>query len=195
MGAKHIVQNLAVYASSSDLVDAVFQRAAAELGRIMAEREYTLIYGGGSIGLMGACARSVHEHGGKVVGVIPEKLNAIEIAYQEADELIVTTGMRDRKAIMESRADAFVALPGGFGTLEELLEVLTLKQLDYHNKPIVVLNIDGAYDGLLAQFETLFDRQFTRRDHEDLYHVCESVACAFQYLDSYVPVTRDRKVG
>jgi len=130
-----------------------------------------------------------------VVGVIPEKLSAMEITYLEADELIVTTGMRDRKAIMEARADAFVAIPGGFGTLEELLEVLTLKQLDYHNKPIVILNTDGVYDGLLKQFDTLFDREFIRRDHMDLYHVAEDVAGVFQYLDNYAPADRPGKVG
>ena len=189
------IQNLAVYASSSDKIDPVFRDAARAMGHLIGERGYTLVYGAGSIGLMGVVARAVHERGGKVLGVIPEKLSAMEITYVEADELIVTTGMRDRKAIMEARADAFVAIPGGFGTLEELLEVLTLKQLDYHNKPIVILNTDGVYDGLLKQFDTLFDRGFIRRDHRDLYHVCAEPAGVFEYLDNYVPTDRSGKVG
>jgi uncharacterized protein (TIGR00730 family) len=194
-GHASAIRNLAVYASSSDLIDPVFRDAARAIGHLIGERGYTLIYGAGSIGLMGVVARAVHERGGTVVGVIPEKLSAMEITYLEADELIVTTGMRDRKAIMEARADAFVAIPGGFGTLEELLEVLTLKQLDYHNKPIVILNTDGVYDGLLKQFDTLFDREFIRRDHMDLYHVAEDVAGVFQYLDNYAPADRPGKVG
>jgi len=194
-GHASAIQNLAVYASSSDLIDPVFRDAARAIGHLIGERGYTLIYGAGSIGLMGVVARAVHERGGKVVGVIPEKLSAMEITYLEADELIVTTGMRDRKAIMEARADAFVAIPGGFGTLEELLEVLTLKQLDYHNKPIVILNTDGVYDGLLKQFDTLFDREFIRRDHMDLYHAADDVAGVFHYLDNYAPADRPGKVG
>ncbi|MBI1318911.1 MAG: TIGR00730 family Rossman fold protein [Candidatus Hydrogenedens sp.] len=194
-GHASAIQHLAVYASSSDAVEPVFREAARELGHLIGDRGYTLVYGAGSIGLMGVVARAVHERNGRVVGVIPEKLSALEITYEASDELIVTTGMRDRKAIMEARADAFVALPGGFGTLEELLEVLTLKQLDYHNKPIVILNVDGLFDGLLRQFETLFERSFTHDGHRDLYHVATTVAGVFEYLDTYTPSDRPRKVG
>jgi uncharacterized protein (TIGR00730 family) len=128
-----------------------------------------------------------------VIGVIPEKLRDLSLAYEEADELIVTTDLRQRKAIMESRADAFVALPGGFGTLEEVMEVLTLKQLDYHGKPLVFLNTNGIYNGLLAFFDSLFAQRFVKDSLRELYFVAEQPEEVFAYLDAYEPPVPEAK--
>src|SRR5437867_216516 len=131
---------ICVFSSSSDAVAPHYVELAQSFGALLARRHMGLVYGAGRVGLMGVLARAVHAHGGRVIGVIPDFLRAQEVAYEEADELIVTRDLRERKAIMESRYDAFVALPGGFGTLEEILEILTLKQLATHAKPVVFLN-------------------------------------------------------
>lgn len=179
---------ICVYCSSSDVIDPVFMAAAEELGRLLAGRGATLVYGGGNVGLMGATARAVHAHGGRVFGVIPEALKAREgIAYDLADELIVTETMQERKAILFTRADAFVVLPGGFGTLEELLEVLTLKQLRYHEKPIALVNVDGFFDPLLELFEHFYEARFAAPAHRALYFVAEEPGEALDYIESYVP--------
>ncbi len=161
--------SICVFCSSSDALDAVYFDAAAALGAEIARRGCTLVYGGGKWGLMGAVARAVHTAEGRVVGVIPESLMAQ--AYADADELIHTPDMRARKAAMEARADAFIGLPGGFGTLEELLEIITLKQLGFHTKPIVLLNVAGFYDSLLAMFEQMYRHRFANPAFNQLYHV------------------------
>lgn len=160
-----------MYCSSSSNVAPHYIEATEELGRLIGERRYTLVYGGASVGLMGRLATAVQRGGGRVVGVIPQTLRDREIAYEAADELIVTGDLRERKAVMESRADGFIALPGGFGTLEEVLEVLTLKQLRAHTKPVVFLNTAGFYDRLLAVFEQLYEQRFTKADYRHFYQV------------------------
>jgi cytokinin riboside 5'-monophosphate phosphoribohydrolase len=182
-----VERTICVYCSSSDNISPDFFGAARELGTRMAQRGYALVYGGSSVGLMGAVARSVHEHGGRVIGVIPESLYSHGVGYDRADELIITKDMRERKAMMESRAEAFVALPGGFGTLEEVFEILTLKQLRYHNKPLALLNAGGFYDPLLALCEHMYEQKFAKPEHRQLYHVTPDVDGLFTYLDSYQP--------
>ena len=183
------MQNICVYAASSDAVAPVYQEAAGRLGRLIGERGLTLIYGAGNLGLMGIMAEAVHAGGGRVVGVIPRKLHDLKLAYEQADELIVTDDMRQRKATMETRGDAFIALPGGFGTLEEILEVLVLKQLWYHDKPVVFLNINGIYRPLLEFFEALAGAQFIKAEHRGLYAVAATPSEVFEYLEDYVPGT------
>ncbi len=181
------IKTVCVYASSSDAVPAVYRAEAERLGTLIAQRGYQLIYGAGQVGLMGDVARAVHAHGGHVIGVIPERLRTVELAYEQADELIVTETMRERKAIMEQRADAFIALPGGFGTLEELVEVLVLKQLHYHDKPIVALNVGGAFDALFAFFHRLCEDRLIKASHFDLFHVATDAQAALAHLVDYVP--------
>jgi len=144
---------LCVYCSSSDRLDPKYTAAAEQLGHELVARGFGLVYGVGKTGLMGAVARAVKARGGRVVGVIPEFMKARELAYDEADELVTVVTMRERKLLMEARADAFVALPGGFGTLEEIMEILTLRQLDVVRKPCVFFNQDGFYDDLLQTVE------------------------------------------
>lgn len=179
---------ICVYSSSSCNIDAFYFELAAELGRKIALRKDALIFGGGMIGLMGATARAVHEYSGKVIGVIPEALNIEGVVYENCDELIETPGLRERKAIMDSRADAFIALPGGYGTLEEILEIITLKQLKYHDKPIVILNANGFYDKLLQQFDVIIEQKFAKEECRQLYFVTDDVSEALEYIDTYKPI-------
>jgi uncharacterized protein (TIGR00730 family) len=180
-------QTICVYSASSTVIDPVYFETAAQLGRTIALRGDHLLYGGGMLGLMGTIAAAVRGNGGKVIGVIPKALDLPGIVDENCDELIVTVGMRERKAVMDARSDAFIALPGGFGTLEELLEIITLKQLKYHNKPIVILNVNRFYDPLLAQFESIIQQRFAKPESQALYLVTDSVTDTLQYIDSYTP--------
>jgi len=144
------INAICVYCGSNAGTDPAFAKTAYGFGKILAENGVRLIYGGGSIGLMGALAGSVIDHGGEVTGIIPEFLTAQERPRRLAQELIVTRDMHERKRTMFERADAFVALPGGLGTLEELVEQMTWAQLGRHKKPILVANINGFWDPLLS---------------------------------------------
>ena len=176
-----------VFAASSNAVAPEFAAAAAELGGLLARNGVTLVYGGGKVGLMGVVARAVHAEGGRVIAVIPHYLKTQELLYATADEIVVTDGLRERKAVMEERADGFIALPGGFGTLEETLEVITLKQLQRHAKPVVLLDTAGFFQPLLGLFEQLFTLRFARRENADLYHVAARPEDAWAYLTTYQP--------
>ncbi len=180
-------KTICVFCSSSSAVDEVYFDAARRLGKAMAEQSWGLVYGGSDVGLMGAVARAVHLHGGMVVGVIPQTIHARGIAYETADELLITKDLRERKAEMERRADAFIALPGGFGTLEEVIEVLTLKQLQTHAKPIVFLNTNGFYDPLMTLFEHYYQQQFAKPDTRNLYFVTPDVDSVVDYIATYQP--------
>ena len=172
-----------LFCASRTDVDDRYHTAAEEFGAGLAKRGDILYYGGGGIGLMGTTARAVHQHKGRVVGVIPAKLRKREVAYEEADELIVTAGMSDRKAILIRESDAFVILPGGFGTLDELLDVITTKQLGYHSKPIVILNTAGFFDRQLQMFDHIVDERFAAASQLRLYEVCSTVSEVFGILD------------
>lgn len=187
-------RTVCVFCGSSERVDPIFFEAATDLGMRLAARDWGLVFGGGTIGLMGAVARGVHEGGGHVVAVIPERLNRPGIVYDTADEIVVTTTLRERKAEMDRRADAFVALAGGFGTLEELLEAITLKQLGYHDRPVVLVNTAGFYDPLVSLFDEQVRTRFVRADHQSLYHVAPTPDAVFRYIDEYTPVSPASKL-
>ncbi len=177
--------NICVFCSSSDAVSRSYFDAAEELGRELAVRKHTLIFGGGKVGLMGALAKAVHSAGGKVFGVMPRKMAEWNVGYEASDEMILTKTMRERKAVMEEMADAFIALPGGLGTFEELLEITTLKQLHFHSKPIVILNIHGYYDPLLALMGHAVQGRFMKPETLSLYKVCNFAAEAINYIETY----------
>ena len=176
-------KSICVFCSSSDGIERVYFDAARDLGGEIARRGLTLIYGGSDIGLMGELARSAHAGGGKVVGIIPKALHGKVRAFKEYHELIVTDDLRHRKTVMEMRSQAFVALPGGFGTLEELLEIVTLKQLGHHNKPVVIVNTRFFYDPLIRLFDEMFEKKFARTKHREIYHVCADVKGALKNLE------------
>jgi uncharacterized protein (TIGR00730 family) len=156
------IKTVCVYCGSGPGTNPRFVEAATTLGKTLAENGVGLVYGGGSIGLMGAVATSVIDHGGTVTGIIPDFLTARENALARVQELIVTADMHERKRLMFERSDAFVALPGGIGTLEELVEQLTWQQLGRHTKPILLANIDGFWEPLLALLAHMRATQFIR---------------------------------
>jgi hypothetical protein len=163
-GAKRRIRNICVYCGSNAGTNSTYASAARDLGAMMAGDGIGLVYGGGGLGLMGELARSVLAHGGRVTGIIPAFLSKKERMLRDADELIVVEDMHQRKKLMFDRSDAFVALPGGIGTLEELVEQLTWAQLGRHAKPIVLVNIDGFWEPLLALFSHMREEAFIRRD-------------------------------
>ena len=153
---------ICVYCGSGPGSNPKFVESARSFGRILAENNIRLVYGGGSIGLMGAIADSVIDHGGQVTGIIPDFLKAREMMFRRAQEIVVTRDMHERKRLMFERADAFVALPGGVGTLEELVEQMTWAQLGRHKKPILMVNVDRFWDPLCALLDHMRDMQFIR---------------------------------
>lgn len=182
-----MIASVTVFCGSSNAVEEKYFAAARELGAKFARRGWKLVYGGGSVGLMGVLSVAVREGGGHVTGVIPRALLDMGVGDRDVSELIVTDGLRDRKAIMDERGDAFVALPGGLGTLEEVLEALTLKQLGYHTKPVAVLDLDGFYEPLWTQIQRGVDRGFIKPEFIDLCYPAPDVDALLRYLESYAP--------
>jgi uncharacterized protein (TIGR00730 family) len=166
MSQMNQIKTVCVYCGSGPGTNHRFVEAAQALGKIFAENNIRLVYGGGSVGLMGAIAKSALEHGGAVTGIIPDFLRARENALTIVQEMIVTPDMHERKRLMFERSDAFVALPGGVGTLEELVEMLTWQQLGRHAKPILLANIDGFWEPLLALLAHMRSAQFIRPNLE-----------------------------
>jgi uncharacterized protein (TIGR00730 family) len=162
MFAMSIIRTVCVYCGSGPGTNPHFMEAAKALGKCFAENEIRLVYGGGSLGMMGAVASSVLDHGGSVTGIIPDFLTTRENALTRVQELIVTPDMHERKRLMFERSDAFVALPGGVGTLEELVEQMTWKQLGRHAKPVLLANIDGFWEPLFALLAHMRTTQFIR---------------------------------
>ena len=178
---------ICVYCSSSDAIDGVYVEAARALGHEIATRGHELVYGGASVGLMGDVARAATAAGGRVLGIIPRRFAQRDLTYQDTDETIITETMAERKSHMIEVAEAFVALPGGFGTLEEVSEVLTLMQLGDLNRPLVLMNTEGFYENLLSLFERFFAGSFARQEYRRLYHVARDACDALDHIEHYEP--------
>ncbi|MEM6495315.1 MAG: TIGR00730 family Rossman fold protein [Pseudomonadota bacterium] len=176
-----------VFCGASDGADPAFKNAAVEVGRALAEAELRLVYGGGSIGLMGAVASSAMKHGGHVTGVMPRFLEKVERPSLNITQSILTDDMHERKMGMWGRADGFLVLPGGVGTLEELVEQITWVQLKQHNKPIVMLNTLGYWDPLEKLFQHMRGHGFIRGEYEIHYHMTGDVSDAIEYLQMHWP--------
>lgn len=174
---------ICVYCASSEAVAADHRTVAAELGSALAARGWKLMYGGGNIGLMGEVARAALDAGGEVTGVIPHLLADREVALEEVTNLIRTDTMRQRKELMDDGSDAFIVLPGGIGTLEELVEMLTLKQLGYHQRPIVLLDPTGYWRPLLDLLETMVDQGLAESSLLTLLEKTDSVTTALQAIE------------
>jgi uncharacterized protein (TIGR00730 family) len=159
----NLSKTICVFCASSQDIDDKYLSLASEVGAAIAKRGYSLVTGGGSISMMGAVAKTARKFGGNTIGVIPEALLEFEVADEEADELIITKDMRSRKAVMDSHSDAFIALPGGIGTLEELIEVWTARSLGMHNKPIIILDPYNDYLALKNLISELTDKFFIRQ--------------------------------
>jgi len=180
-----MTKNICVFCSSSDAVESIYKKQTIKLGEQIAQSNHKLLYGGANVGLMNLLFQTVKDNNGKAMGVIPQKIVDFGLACNEVDELIITEDMHSRKAKLEQLADAFIALPGGFGTLEELSEVITLKQLGYFNKPIVILNIDHFYDKLIDFYEQLYELNFAKAAYKKLYFITDTVEDAMHHIESY----------
>jgi hypothetical protein len=174
---------IAVFCASSVGAKPEYRETARELGRRIAERSYGLVYGGATVGAMGAVADAALASGGDVMGVIPDVIMDLEIAHRGLTELHVVRTMHERKALMASRADAFVALPGGYGTLDEFIEIVTWAQLRIHTKPCVMVNVGGFYDPLLAFFDSAVDQGLIKPENRGLIQVAGSASEALDIIE------------
>jgi uncharacterized protein (TIGR00730 family) len=187
------LKRVCVYCSSSDSRNEKVEKEIRAFGKELAARGVTLVYGGASKGLMGAVAEEVLAAGGKVIGVIPKALESRESAHRGLTELEVVSTMHEREQRLFDLSDAFVAFPGGFGTMEEIFEMLTWKQLGIHGKPIVIANIGGYFDPLLAQFEAAIRNKYARAEDRILFAVAENTRAILTLLEG-APVL-SRKAG
>jgi uncharacterized protein (TIGR00730 family) len=186
------MRSVCVFCGSSPGADPIYREAAVALGREVAGRGLRLVYGGGNVGLMGIVADAALAAGGEVIGIIPRALAAREVAHRGLTELVVVETMHDRKARMADLADAFVALPGGYGTFEEFCEVLTWTQLGVHAKPCGVLNVNGYYDPLLALFDRAVADRFLRPENRALVLTDTTAAGLLDALATWVPTAVDK---
>lgn len=180
---------ICVFGAASAHIDEIYIKTVEELGEKMARRGHSLVFGAGGTGLMGAAARGVKRGGGYIHGVVPKffKENEVEQLYDDCDKTTYTDSMRERKKIMEDDADAFIITPGGVGTFEELFEVITLKQLNRHDKAIVFLNIENYYDELEKFMRTACERKFITPSCLKLYEIKDTADEVLDYLETYVP--------
>jgi uncharacterized protein (TIGR00730 family) len=185
--------NICVFCSSSNAISESYFQEADILGKLIGKDSHALINGGANVGLMEAVTISARKAGAKTVGVIPERMIGRSLASDNSHDVIITKDMKDRKFKMRDMSDAFIALPGGFGTLEEILEVMTLRQLSYHTKPIVFINTNNFFEHLIKQFEVSYKEQFTKDLHRNIYFVAKNSKEAMDYLKNYKPVEMDTK--
>lgn len=187
---------ICVFGAASPTIDQMYIEAVEKMGEYMAHRGHELVFGAGANGLMGAAARGVKQGGGGILGVIPKffEENKIEEIYYDCDELIFTGSMRERKAVMEEKADAFIVVPGGIGTYEELFEILTLKQLGRLDKTIVVLNLGGFYDNMLTALEGAVAEGFITEQCRSLYKVTDDPDRAVLLAEDFDPAAPVREL-
>jgi len=181
------IKSVCVYCGSSNRVDPKFLDAATELGRLLGEAGLRLIYGGGRIGLMGRVADGVLAAGGTVLGIIPGHLHDREVAHPGVSELMVVDTMHERKQLMAEQADAFVVLPGGYGTLDEMFEIITWRQLGLHDKPLVLVDLFGYWAPLAQLLDTIIETGFAQPECRQLYRTVTSVAEILPALDEAQP--------
>lgn len=181
------IQSICLFCGSNKGTRAAYEQAACELGRTLAQRDIALVYGGGNVGLMGIAADAALAAGGRVIGVIPGFLREKELAHQSLSELHVTQTMHERKALMEDLSGGFVALPGGFGTYDELFEMLTWGQLSVHSKPIGLLNVDGFFDPLLAMIRHSVTEGFVAEGNLQLFVVAATIDELLAKMNAYRP--------
>ncbi len=179
------IKNICVFASSSNFLENNFYKDASELGKLIGQNGYNIVYGGSTLGMMWACAEQVKLNGGKVFGVMPQRLVDMGCRTDNCDEFHLADGMRDRKGKMDEISDGVIALAGGFGTLEEMTEMIVQKQLGYNKKPIVILNTNGFYDNLLKFFDVVIEQKFANKIMKDLYYVANTPKDAIDYINNY----------
>ena len=179
------IKRICIFASSCNYLEKSYYEVASEFGELLAKSGFDMVYGGSSLGLMWACAEQVKKNGRQIIGVMPERLHNMGVYTDDCVELFVTPCMRSRKAKMDELSDGVVALAGGFGTLEELSEMIVQKQLGYNNKPIVLLNTNGFYDKLIEFFEEIIKQNFASNKARNLYYVAQTAKEAIEYIKNY----------
>ena len=182
-----MIKTVCVFASSSNYLDPVYYEDAKELGKLIGLNGYNMAYGGSNLGLMWACAEQAKLNGSKIIGIMPQKLKNMGVSTEGCDEFYVTEGMRERKAKLDSVSDAVIALAGGFGTLEELSEMIVQKQLGYNKKPVILLNTNGFYDKLNEFFEVIIKQKFANKNMRSIYYIANTPEDAINYLKTYTP--------
>lgn len=180
-------KSLCIYCSSSNHLPDKFYEISRELGEKLAKNGYNMVYGGTVVGMMGVIADTASKFGAKVTGVIPERIEAFGLKHPALAQVVITKDMRERKATMEKLSDGFIAMPGGFGTFEEVFEILVAKQLGYHNKPVIFMNFDNYYSNLFKMFDTIYENKFAKEETKSLYFIANSLDEMFEYLKSYSP--------
>ena len=185
--------NICVFCSSSNAISDVYFQEANKLGELIGNGNHTLINGGANVGLMETLTVSAGKAGARTIGIIPERLQGRSLASNNSHEVIVTPDMQVRKAKMREISDVFIALPGGFGTLEEILEVITLRQLSYHTKAIIFINTNNFFQFLFKQFEVSYSEMFAKEIYRDLYFVANDAQEAMDFALNYEPVELDSK--
>ena len=185
--------NICVFSSSSNGISDLYFAEAERLGMLIGKAGHVLINGGANVGLMEATTIAARKTGAKTIGIIPEKMKTRSLVSDHSHEVIITDNMHQRKTEMRELSDAFIALPGGFGTLEEILEVITLKQLSYHSKAIVFINTNNFFEHLFLQFEKSFTESFAKQSYKDLYFIAKNSEEAMDYIQSYSPKEIDSK--
>ena len=176
---------ICVYGAASDEIDRSYLKAGESLGRKMSRRSHSLIFGGGAKGMMGAVARGMSENNGYLKGIVPHFFNVDGALYEKCNEMIKTQTMRERKKLMEESSDAFIVTPGGIGTFEEFFEILTLRSLDRHKKPIAILNTNGYYNDLLNFLKNGVEQNFLREGNLELFYVSDDITALLDYLENY----------
>lgn len=176
---------ICVFASSCNYLEKIYYEEAATLGKLLGEANFDMVYGGSKLGLMWACAEALKNSGGKLYGVMPQKLEDFGTSSKICDEFFLTSGMRERKAKMDELSDGVIALPGGFGTLEEVSEIIVQKQLGYNNKPIIFINTNNFYDKLFEFLDEIIYQKFAHKKSKDLYYIAKSPSDAISYLMNY----------
>ena len=180
------MKRVSVFCGSSMGTESVYKLQATLLGQTLAKQNIELVYGGGNVGLMGAVANGVLSKGGKVIGVLPNFLNSKEIAHEQLTELILVDSMHERKMKMYELCDGVIALPGGFGTLEEFFEMLTWGQLGLHKKPVSLLNIDGFYEPLITLVQTMVDKGFLKEINQQMLIISNDINDLLEKMKNYV---------
>ncbi len=176
--------NITLYGAASESIDRAYMEGVEELGRVMAQRGHTMVFGAGGTGLMGAAARGMHECGGRIIGVTPHFMHELEPVSELCTELIGTETMAERKYEMERLADAFVIVPGGVGTFDEFFQILTLRVLDRHEKPIILYNINGFWDSMVAVIKEGVEKGFISSVATLVIRVCDTPEAVFDALEN-----------
>jgi uncharacterized protein (TIGR00730 family) len=189
------VKRVCIFCGSSGGADPAFTHAAEEVGAVLAKRSLGLVYGGGNVGLMGVLADAALSRGGEVIGVIPQALVDRELAHRGVTDLRIVESMHERKATMADLSDAFIALPGGYGTLEEFCEILTWAQLGLHRKPFGLLNVARFYDHFVAQIDHAVSMKFIRPEHRELLMVEQEIHLLLERFDNFKPLPVHKWIG